>query len=153
MNWFTHAYQQSQHRLRRRRRRDLFTFLFIWFLLPLLGISFFIFTVRSHQTSKIRQIQELQVERVSLQGEHDELSRALAELSSRRRICRIASEQLGMRNADPDDIIRVIFEEESGEVVGAADRSRDQIAAFPVERRTERSPIHALTHFFALYVF
>jgi cell division protein FtsL len=153
MNWFSKGYIETLEQLRKRRRRDLFTFLFIWFLTPLLAVSILIFTCRSHKRAMIRNLEEMQLEKVRLRGEHEELMREIADLSSRQRIYNYATEKLGMKYPEQDEMILVLFEG-NGDAPGDGDVDDDGVMTkLSGKRERDRSSINILTHFFALYVF
>jgi len=153
MNWFSKGYIETLEQLRKRKRRDLFTFLFVRFLTPLLAVSILVFTCRSYKRAMIRNLEAMQLEKVRLQGEHEELTRAIADLSSRQRIYNYATEKLGMKYPEHDEMVLVVFEG-SGAAPGDGDVDDDDVMAnFNGERDRDRSSINILTHFFALYVF
>ncbi len=153
MNWFSRGYEEYLRRLKRKRRRDLFTYLFVWVLAPLLLVFCMVSTCRSHRRSMIHRLEVMQQEKLQLYGEKQELTRALAELSSRKRIYHYATEKLGMKYPEQDEIILVVFDEEKGSDEHA---DRDQLAGMTGnsrDRSSDSSLINVMTHFFALYVF
>ena len=101
----------------------------------------------------IHRLEVMQQEKLQLYGEKQELTRALAELSSRKRIYHYATEKLGMKYPEQDEIILVVFDEEKGSDEHA---DRDQLAGMTGnsrDRSSDSSLINVMTHFFALYVF
>ena len=129
------------------------TMFFVWGLIPLLVVSCFVFVCRSYQKIMIRKLEVMQGEKLRLEAERDELNRSIASLSSRKRIYRYATEELGMRYPEKDEIVLIVFEEDAvnSEEKGVSDVS-DLAASYGVVRK-DRSPINVLTHFFALDVF
>jgi len=153
MNWFSRGYKESLSRLKKKRRRDLFTYLFVWVLAPLLLVFCMIYTCRSHRRSMIQRLEAMQVEKLQLQSEKQELTREIAELSSRKRIFRYATEEMKMKYPDPDEIVLVIFDEEGHSGEWAEREEPPRVAGASRERSSDRSLINVMTHFFALYVF
>ncbi len=153
MNWFSKGYKETLEQLRRKRRRDLFTFIFVWFLTPLLAVSILVFTCRSYESSMIWNLEAMQLEKVRLQAERQDLSREIADLSSRKRIYNYATEQLGMKYPEQDEMILVVFDGSAASTVEENIEEDGEIASFTGERVQNRSSINILTHFLALYVF
>ncbi len=129
------------------------TLLFVWGLIPLLMVSYCIFGCRSYQMLKIRKLEEMQIEKLRLEAERDELDKSIASLSSRKRIYRYATEELGMRYPDKDEIVLIVFEEDAGNTGKGPVSEINAFAASYGGEKKERSPINILTHFFALEVF
>lgn len=99
------------------------------------------------------RLEVMQLEKVELQGEHEDLTRIIADLSSRKRICDYATKKLGMRYPEQDEIVLVVFDGDDGSVTEGEVGNDGATVSSTREMGRGRSSINVLTHFFALYVF
>jgi len=153
MDWFSKGYRETLESLTRKRRRDFFTSLFFGVLIPLLAVTTIVFVCRSQRRTMIGELQELQLEKLQLEAARDELSQAIAVLSSRKRIFHLATEDLGMKYPEHGEVVLVMVGD-SGEADGIEGEDRaEPPVAFDRRGRQEQSTIGVLTHFFAMYVF
>ena len=154
MNWFSKGYRDSFFELKRKRRRDLFNLLFVWFLVPLLLVACLVFVCRSYERAMIEDLESMQLEKLRLQAEQEDLKQEISDLSSRKRIYRYATEKLRMKYPGPDDIVLVVFEEPADSPEGRPPREEGgRPTDYAMDRNGEGSLINVLTQFFALYVF
>lgn len=94
----------------------------------------------------------MQLEKLELESRHEELTRSIADLSSRKRIYRYATEKLGMKYPESDDIVLVV-DERDAPVTTRSDGGHDVAEGRNGRERAAASLTNVITHFFALYVF